>query len=149
MFFDPLVHQELGVHGALHARDGLHPPGHHHRNLVHDHPLRSQGNGLQARGTLPVNGGATRRDWQASPQGSVAADVVAGGPLLQGAAHHHVFHFCRVDACALDRMRNGVPGQGGAVGHVKAAAPGLAQRRAGGRYDYCVGHKYSLNSRFS
>ena len=149
MLLDPLVHQELRIHAALHARDGFHAPGHHHGNLVDDDALRSQGNGLQARGALAVNGGATRRDRQARTQGSVAANVVAGGALLQGAAHHHVFHLSRVNARALHGMRNGVPGQGGAMGHVEAAAPGLAQRRAGGRYDYCVGHKYSLNSGFS
>ena len=46
VFFDPLIHQVLCVHSALHTRDRLHATSHHQRNLINDDPLCCQCNSL-------------------------------------------------------------------------------------------------------
>jgi hypothetical protein len=60
-----------------------------------------------------------------------------------GAAEDHVLDLGRIDSGASDRVADRVAAELGPVGHVERAAPGLAQGRAGGGYDHCVGHEVS------
>src|SRR5690606_33624938 len=140
----PLFLDVLGVDVGLHGGDGLHAAGDHDRRLVDDDVLGGHGNGLQAGRAEAVDGDAGHADRQAGADGGHAGDVVALRAFRQGAAEDHVVDLAAFDAGTLDRVLDGMGGQGGAVGQVEAAAPGLRQRRAGGGNDHYVSHVYPL-----
>ena len=98
--------------------------------------LRRHRDGLQAGAAEAVDGHARHRDRQAGADRGEARDVLAGRALRHRAAHDDVVDFAGIELGALDRVLDHVAAHGGAMRHVEGAAPGLADRRAGGRDDH-------------
>jgi hypothetical protein len=123
LFFDDAVH----VHVALNQRDRFNAGANGNRHAFVQHTASSHGDRLQARRAEAVHGRAGCRHRAARPDGSVAADVLAGGTLRQAAAHDHVFDFARLDLRARDRVLDCVTCHRGAVRVVETAPIGLCQ----------------------
>ena len=140
---EPGVVEHVLVQLLLHAGDRLDAARHHHRHGIDDHALRGDGDGLQPRGAEAVHRGAGGGHGEPSAQRDLPGHVSAGGPLGQRATHDHVLDFGRIDLRPLHCGADDVGADGGAVGHVERAAPGLRQAGAGGGDDRCVGH-YAL-----
>ena len=90
----------------------LQTAGDHHPETILGDLLGGGGDGHHARRTLPVDGHAGGGHWQAGGDGGDSADVIAGGALRQGAAHHAILDLGRFDAGLGDGVADGV-----AAGH--------------------------------
>jgi hypothetical protein len=136
----PLFLEHVAVHFILHAGDRLHAAGDIALGLAGQDALRGERDGLQARRTEAVDRHARHRHRHACTQRRLARDVPARRPLGVRAAEDHVVDFAGLDSCALDRRRDHVAAHRRAMGDVERALPALAERGAGGGYDYGVGH---------
>ncbi len=93
--------------------------------------MRAHRHGLQATGAKTVDGGGGDADRQARADHRLPRDIAAGDIFRIAAAPDAVFDQRRVYPCALDGLCCDVPAQRCAMGDVEAAAPGLADGRAG------------------
>jgi hypothetical protein len=136
----PFFREELDVQVVLHEADRFAAARDHGGGAVDHHALRRNADRLQARGAVPIDRRAGDFHRQARANRGVARQVVAGRAFGQAAADDDVFDIFRPNAGALDGMRDGVAGEGRAVGLIERPAERAADRRARARDDDCFFH---------
>jgi hypothetical protein len=137
---EPAVDAAHAVVARAQQRAAFHAAGDDGARMAHDHAGGGVGHGLQAGGAEAVDGGAGDALRQSGAQRRLAGHVAAGGAFRITAAQDHVLDAVRVHAGALDGGPDGVGGQGGALGDVEFAAPGLGERGARGGDDDGFSH---------
>src|SRR5690606_35062748 len=125
---------------VLAQADGLHATANDGRNLLADHTLGSNGDGLQTGAAETVQRHAGGGHRQAGAYGCQTGHVLALGTFMEGSTEDHVLDQRWVDACALDRFLDHETGHIDTVGVVQCAAVGFAQAGTGRGNDYCISH---------
>src|SRR6185436_3382763 len=138
VFLQPRILQHVLVCFVLHAGYGFDAARDKDVRLSGKNALRRQCHRLESRRTETVDGHARHRDRHARAQRNLARDILAGGAFGIRATHDDVLDLGRLELRALEYRFDDVPAHGGAMSHVERALPALAQRRARGRYDYCI-----------